>query len=31
MFSQITMAVPDHASIANFYRQMLGMTDQRDG
>ena len=31
MFSQITMAVPDHASIATFYRQTLGMTDQRDG
>ena len=31
MFSQITMAVPDHASIAKFYRQTLGMTDQRDG
>ena len=25
------MAVPDHASIAKFYRQTLGMTDQRDG
>jgi|TARA_B110000483_G_C17909279_1_gene432444 hypothetical protein len=31
MFLQITMAVPDHASIAKFYRQTLGMTDQRDG
>jgi hypothetical protein len=31
MFSQITMAVPDHTSIAKFYRQTLGMTDQSDG
>ncbi|MDA9372318.1 hypothetical protein N9R09_04410 [Porticoccaceae bacterium] len=31
MFLQITKAVPGHVSITKFYRQTLGMTDQRDG
>ena len=31
MFSQLRLTVPDITAVTQFYRDVLGMTDQRDG
>ena len=31
MFSQLRLTVPDITAVTQFYRDILGMTDQRDG
>ena len=31
MFSQLRLTVPDITVVTQFYRDILGMTDQRDG